>query len=292
MSKALFAVFFINALVAILAISFYRSAHSLSVSDYELHTHVSTDLRIVHLTDLHNSTFGDGNARLVAKAADQHPDLIFLTGDLLNADEERTDIATGLISGLSKISPVYISYGNHEKDYEEKYGVDLAKLYEEAGGIVLERSWRDVTVKENELRIGGIYGYCEREDLLESNEADPEEVQFLLDFQNTDRETMLLCHMPFCWLHTGSLDSYNIDTVWAGHVHGGQVILPFIGGMYGPDFGWFPGRLQGLFSSDDGEKHLILSRGLGSREKLPRLNNVPEVMVVDLVPEFSADSAG
>ena len=239
-------------------------------------------IRIVQLTDLHNSRFGPSNAWLVSKVAAQHPDLIFLTGDLLNADEDRTDIAVKLIEKLSQIAPVYISYGNHEVEYEEKYGMDLKPLYESAGGTVLERSYVDVTVRSVPLRIGGIYGYCLRPDLVASGEANPQEVQFLEEFQDTDREMMLLCHMPAAWLLWGSLEAYDIDTVWSGHVHGGQVILPGIGGLYGPDFGWFPGRLQGLYFSEDGSKTLILSRGLGNRDMIPRINNIPEIVVVDL----------
>lgn len=242
----------------------------------------ASGIRIVQLTDLHNSEFGPSNARLVSKVASQKPDLIFLTGDLLNSDQERTDVAVNLIGKLSQIAPTYISYGNHEAEYEEKYGTDLKPLYESAGGTVLDRSYVDIEVNGARLRIGGIYGYCLRPDLLDSGEAVPEEVHFLEDFQNTDRETMLLCHMPAAWLQWGSLDAYQIDTVWSGHVHGGQMIFPLIGGLYGPDFGWFPGRLQGLYSSQDGSSTLILSRGLGNRDKIPRLNNIPEILVADM----------
>lgn len=252
----------------------------------------ASGIRIVQLTDLHNSQFGPFNAWLVSKVASQHPDLIFLTGDLLNADNKRTDIAVNLIEKLSQIAPTYISYGNHEMEYEEKYGTDLKPLYESAGGTVLERSYVDVTVQGVPLRIGGLYGYCLRPDLVGSGEANPQEVHFLEEFQHTDRKTMLLCHMPAAWLLWGSLDAYDIDTVWAGHVHGGQVIIPRIGGLYGPDFGWFPGRLQGLYSSEDGSKTLILSRGLGNRDKIPRLNNIPEIMVVDLGPDSGDHGAG
>lgn len=76
-----------------------------------------------------------------------------------------------------------------------------------------------------------------------------------------------------------------MDRVFSGHVHGGEGILPFVGGLYTPDFGWFLGKLQGVYYSNEGNKELIISRGLETTESVPRFKNVPEVVVVDLVPQ-------
>lgn len=222
---------------------------------------------------------------LIDRIASQSPDLILLTGDLLNSGEPVTEIATNLISSLCEIAPVYLSLGNHEIEYQDNFGTDITQLYQDAGAIVLEHQYRDITVKGQSLRIGGIYGYCLPDKYLETEEADLSECMFLWDFENTDRYKILLSHLPIAWLKNDALEEWNVDCVFSGHLHGGQVILPGIGGVYAPDMGWFPGRLKGVFDSEDGKRHLVLSAGLGNTEVIPRFNNIPEIVCVDLVPE-------
>lgn len=266
--------------------NFYQSKHALTCSSYTIQTlKLQNAIRIAHLTDLHNSEFGEKNQNLIDLVAEQSPDLILITGDLLNSDEPQTDIATDLIKKLSGIAPVYISLGNHELEYEENYGTDIVHTYEEAGAMVMDRQYEDITVKGQQIRLGGIYGYCLPEKYLESGEADEEECAFLSDFQDTDLYTILMCHMPVSWLLSDGLDEWDVDCVFSGHVHGGQVILPFIGSVYGPDFGWFPGKLWGVYDSAEGNKKLILSKGLGNTEWIPRWNNIPEVVVTDILPQ-------
>lgn len=275
-------------LIAAVGASFLLSSRGLSVTRCSITAQGFTQpVRIVQLTDLHNSVFGAHNERLVRMVAEQEPDLILVTGDLLNLNEERTDIAEEFIEQLAAIAPIYVSYGNHEAAYEKNYGSDLRELYSEAGANVLEYSWADLTVKGQQIRLGGIYGYCLPGDLLSTGEAREDECIFLERFQETGAYKILMCHMPYSWLVSGSLDYWNVDCVLCGHVHGGQVRIPFVGGLWAPDQGWFPGRESGLYRSEDGSKVMVLSRGLGNTDRLPRFNNVPEVLVLDLLTESS-----
>lgn len=264
----------------------YRSKFLLQISTLEITSEkITNKVRIVQLSDNHNSIFGENNQKLITKVKEQAPELILMTGDLINSNENNTNIATNLITSLCDIAPVYVSIGNHEIEYRENYGIDIVQLYEKAGAIVLDKQYEDIIVNEQRIRLGGIYGYCLPAKYLKTKEANPEECAYLTDFQSTDSYTILMCHMPVCWLINDGLNEWNIDCVCAGHAHGGQIRIPYIGGLWAPDQGWFPGRESGLYYSSDNNKVLVLSRGLGSNEKIPRFNNIPEIVVINLDPK-------
>lgn len=114
------------ACVFLLLLSRYLSARGLAVSRYTLTSDkLDQTVRMVHLTDLHNSEFGAGNRRLIEKVAEQEPDLIVITGDLLNQNDARTDVAESLVRDLCQISPVYVSFGNHETVHMTQFGCIL-----------------------------------------------------------------------------------------------------------------------------------------------------------------------
>lgn len=279
-------VIIILALVVCIFIELYRSKYLLQVSVSEISSDkISDEIRIVQLSDNHNSVFGEDNQKLIELVKEQNPDLVLITGDIVNSDEANTDIATNLIAALCDIAPVYVSVGNHEVEYQDNYKTDLLQLYEKSGAIVLDKQYEDIIIRKQQIRLGGIYGYCLPAKYLETNEADPEECEFLADFQNTDCYTILMCHMPVCWLINNGLNEWDVDCIFAGHAHGGQIRIPYVGGLWAPDQGWFPGKESGLYYSQDNSKVLVLSRGLGSNEKIPRFNNIPEIVVADIVPK-------
>lgn len=263
--------------------SLYSSKYLLDVSEYTIESSkIEKPIRIVQLTDLHNSEFGSENTKMVSLIQKQQPDIILITGDLVNCDNPEYNIALNLVSKITSIAPVYISWGNHEIAFEKKYSINLEDLFENAGAHVLDYKYIDISVNEENIRLGGIYGYCLSARYLKTYEASKKECDFLTEFQTTDRYKILMCHMPVCWILNHGLDDWDVDCVMSGHVHGGQIILPFIGGVYAPDFGRFPGKLEGLFYSSDGTKMMVLSRGLGTVESIPRFNNIPEIVVMNL----------
>ncbi len=264
--------------------SLYASKRFLSCSYYSIEDErIAHPFRIVMLSDLHNSVFGKNNERLVRKVMEQDPDIVMITGDLVNETEKDLSIALGLIETLSKNVPVYVSLGNHEINFQKRYGTDISSIYEEAGAKVLDFEYEDVEVNGEMIRLGGVYGYCLAERYLSSGEAKADEVSFLKEFQDTDLYTILMCHMPVTWIINNSLNEWDCDLVMCGHAHGGQIRMPFVGGLYAPDQGYWCGKEMGLYYSNDQKKIMLLSRGLGSTEKIPRMNNIPEIVVIDMM---------
>ena len=280
---------FVGLLVIIAAWSCWGllgSKYGLEVTNYVLSSpKLTAPIRVVQLTDLHNSEFGESNERLVRMVKKQNPDLILMTGDMLNGREDETEIAVNLVRRLTGVAPVYFSYGNHEVTHERTFARDLTALFEEAGATVLDRTYKDVTVNGQTIRLGGIYGYCLPEKYYSSGEAKRWECEYLKEFQDTESYTLLLAHLPTCWIRNDNLDIWKIDCVFSGHEHGGQIRLPLIGGLYAPDQGFLPGRSSGIYTSQDGRRVMVLSRGLGSGVGVPRFNNVPEIVVADILPQ-------
>ena len=271
-------------------ISLYVSKFSLKVKNYDLNSEINNVfLRIVNLSDLHSATFGEGNSRLIEKVADERPDIICMTGDSVSSTDTDFSVATNLVGALKIIAPVYVSLGNHETDLSESELSRFISEVESAGGTVLEKEYVDVVINGKDVRIGGTSGYALWMEFWEDSYGKKyidywdddsfSEQRFLLDFQDTDAYKILLLHRPesptLFWADKGW---YDVDLVLSGHTHGGHIRLPFIGGLYAPEEGWFPKYEYGHFNKNGVD--VISSAGLGNSEGLPRFNNIPEIVSV------------
>lgn len=265
--------------------SFYSSKYSLTVTFYSLDTGKLEDtLRIVQLSDLHSHEFGEDNEELLEQVGALEPDLIFCTGDMINAGEDNSEMLQKLLENLTRIAPVYFSLGNHEIAYMENHGsTELEEEVASAGAVYLNGTWEDVTLEGiGTVRIGGMYRYafCP-EEVSEEEYAQDRTAQFLKTYEDTDALRLLLVHRPdsFCFGDAG--ERWHVDLIFSGHAHGGQVRLPLLGGVYGGDLGWFSEYVDGLHTL--GNCHMVISRGLGSSpNKIPRWNNIPEILVMDV----------
>ena len=265
---------------------YYFTDPELIVTQYTVEVDLDKPLRIVHLTDLHSNVFDTGNDVLVQMVAVQEPDLILMTGDMMDKSDENADVVCDLIRQLTPIAPVYIGYGNHEYDWMKAHSESLTPVLTEAGATVLDVEYLDITVKDQTLRLGGLMGYYRQPGMFPvSQEQRERELAFAENFEDTDRYKVLLNHIPTAWLDWEYIDKYPVDLVLTGHYHGGQIRLPLVGGLYAPYVGLFPEYTEGMFTGELAT--CVLSTGLGSSPGIPRINNPPQIVVVDLIPEKS-----
>lgn len=248
---------------------------------------LSSEIKLVLISDLHDHEFGENNLELVNMIAQEEPDLILMAGDFTNDESENEDIVLSLVKKLAKIAPIYFSMGNHELDYESRMGVDLAEKITDAGATVLEVAYEDIMISGESIRIGGMYEYAfalDGNDSTKPENMDSDVYQFLTEFQNTDNFKLMMAHRPDSFIFGEASKTWDIDLVVSGHAHGGQVVLPFFGGLWAPDQGWFPEYVHGLHEKD--KIDIFITSGLGSQpEAVPRFNNPPEVAVITLTPE-------
>lgn len=269
--------------VLIVIYCFYENNH-LIVTRYTVETDFHNSLRIVQLTDLHEKEFGKDNKQLIEAVKNENPDIIVMTGDMQNKDDEDTSTVENLIQNLSKIADVYYSYGNHEKSWEKNFNRNFADVVKEAGGIIVDNDFVDIEINGNAIRIAGYMGYYSASHMLTHTEEEQHlEEEFKEAFENTDRYKILLNHIPTSWVDWGYLDDYSINLVFSGHYHGGQMVLPIVGPLYAPYIGFFPENVKGIYKGE--QTTCVLSTGLGTEYYIPRVNNPPEIVVVDLVKE-------
>lgn len=258
----------------------------LTVTNYKIKSdRIKKDTRIVLISDLHDNEFGKNNKHLIDQIAKQNPDLILLDGDMINEGSENVNQALHLIRKLRKIAPVYYALGNHELGYIRRETSNLFVQLKKAGANVLEQEYQDITVNHNKIRIGGIYEYAFRVDdkgKMSKEAMIPKIRNFLEDFQDSDSFKIMMSHRPDSFIFGQAADTWKIDLVVSGHAHGGQVRIPGKGGLYGADQGWFPKYVDGIHHFKT-VKNMVITRGMGSdKEKLPRFNNIPEIVVIDL----------
>lgn len=263
---------------------YYHSSFDLTVSEYSIKTDISSPIRIAHLSDLHNVEFGDENSELINMVRQQEPNLIVMSGDMINREEENLSVIRNLISGLSEIAPIYYGYGNHEIDWEETWEKDLNEELSDEKVVVLNNKYVLTTICGEKVVIGGYMGYYHQPHMLTTNgEQRIIERAFADEFDNRDQFKILINHIPTAWVDWDYINKYPVDVVFSGHYHGGMIRIPFIDrGVYAPYVGWFPPHTKGIFAGS--QATCVLSAGLGSEHRIPRFNNPPEIAVVDLVP--------
>lgn len=277
------------AIAVFIKVEIYISYNSLEAEEYTISSdRINSEVKLALISDLHDHTFGEKNEELVQMLKEQEPDLILMAGDIINDISKDSHVAVELIEQVKDIAPVYYSLGNQEEDYIGRGTSDLLNELKDAGAIVLDESYQDIQVNGNAIRLGGMYDYAfalDGNNTTRKKNMRPSLYQFLTDFQDTDSYRLMMAHRPDSFIFGDAAKTWEIDLVVSGHNHGGQVILPFLGGIYGGDQGWFPKYVDGVHHFKK-VKNMVITRGLGSgEEKLPRFNNKPEVVMIYLEKE-------
>ena len=238
--------------------------------------------RIVQVSDLHNAEFGRGNNELLEVIEDCRPDIIVATGDIIDSGRTDTLTAALFVEKALKTTPVYYVTGNHEARLLEQGGTGkdeyfkLESIMVNAGANVLHGESVSIERGESEIQIIGI----DDPEYLRLNKYAGENritLSNIDEFIKEDIFTVLLSHRPELFEEYAKS---GVNLVIAGHAHGGQFCLPFVGGLFAPNQGFFPRYDSGLYEKNNTK--MVVSRGLGNSAVPIRFNNRPEIVVIEL----------
>ena len=231
--------------------------------------------RIVHVSDLHNAEMGEDNEKLLTMLREADPDMIAITGDLIDSRNTNVEIALQFAQEAMKIAPCYYISGNHEARVNEYEELKIGLV--SAGVIILEDAQTEISIEGQTITLIGVNDPSFQTDYLF---GDAETVMSSkLTELHTDGEafTILLSHRPELF---GAYVAHDVDLVLSGHAHGGQFRLPFLGGLVAPNQGFFPEYDAGLYTEEN--TNMLVSRGIGNSILPFRINNRPEVIVIEL----------
>lgn len=262
---------------------FYVGNNSISVTRLEYYSSKIdkglSGFKIVLVSDLHNHNFGEGQSRLINLINEERPDIIAVTGDLIDKRRTDIDIAMAFILNAVKIAPVYYVTGNHEiksDKYEELYIRLIA-----SGVNVMDNNSKTINCKGCEFELTGLKdaaSFCSGQNAIDAcaKRMIGDTLKSLIN-NKSSRLNVLLAHRPEL------IDIYSecgADLVLSGHAHGGQARLPLAGGLYAPAQGILPKYTSGIYYY--GSTGIAVSRGLGNSLFPIRIFNPPEIVTVTL----------
>lgn len=222
--------------------------------------------RIVQISDLHNAEFGKENKKLLETIRSCSPDIIIITGDLVDSNHTNVERAVAFVKEAVKIAPVYYVTGNHEYWLDPSENEQMMQGILAAGAYDLDDEAVRIEKGDSSFLLVG----------LDDQHLSDETLKNLLQEQKNEL-SIVLAHEP---QYLQNYANAEADLVLTGHAHGGQIRLPFVGGIVAPDQGFLPEYTSGKYNRADTE--MIVSRGLGNSIIPVRLFNYPEVVCVEL----------
>lgn len=262
----------------------YRELHTFRVTRYQVASpKLAGEKTWVFLSDLHNQVYGVNNCGLIDAVKKESPDLILIGGDMLVGKNGHSyEPALSCVKELVKIAPVYYANGNHEErmklkpqKYDQSYALYRERLLNL--GVHLLENESIVLSDESKVRLTGLEIPLECYTHLKRREMPEGAIKERIGNRDPESFQVLLAHNPS---YMKKYLAWGADLILSGHLHGGMVRIPGIGGVIGPDFVLFPkysGEMRRV-----GDQTVIVSKGLGTHTIHIRLFNPAEVVVLSL----------
>ena len=278
MKKKIIISLIIIVLLSLISYYLYYENNTLQVSNYIVTSdRVPEDFnnyKIVQISDFHNTKSKKLHNSLVKEIKNIKPNIIVITGDFI--DGNRTDVNTSitLIKNIKDIAPIYYVTGNHEASTES-----YSKLQEELiNNNVIILNGKSEVIENNDgiINLIGLDDPAFNGDPYRDDKTTIKDELKAITYDKSNF-TILLSHRP------EQINTYaeeNFDLVLSGHAHGGQIRIPFLGGLVAPNQGLFPKYTSGLYEKDDTK--MIVSRGIGNSIIPFRINNRHELVVITL----------
>lgn len=252
-------------------------SNTLEIKNYSLSTDkINSQVRFVFISDLHCREYGEKNRDLVAKINEHNPDFIAVGGDMVNKYSSDDHVMRELLPQLAEIAPTFCILGNHELYIKDE--IDFNNDIDSTGAKLLDNEMVTLNINGEKILLGGMSDFPYYE--YNAPDYNTPERYFWDDFKERSKDcySILLHHQPE---YLGSImQDSNVDLVMCGHTHGGAIQIPFVGGLFAPNQGFFPKYDKGEFDLYDTK--MIISAGLGDAYPILRMNNCPEISVVEI----------
>ena len=278
----------IGVIVFLCIVEWIREIVSFMVTHYDIVSEklnkLTKEKKIVFLTDLHNNSYGKNNEKLFDAVKSQNPDFILIGGDMLvGKPEVSTKVAEDFVTKLTEICPVYYANGNHEqrmKIYPEKFWTKYQEYktsVEQSGVQFLENEHIDLMFETCPVQVHGLEIPREGYKKFRKTNVSLEQIEERIGKADVSKYQILLAHNP---IYADTYLQWGADLILSGHLHGGVVRLPGVGGIITPQFRLFP-KYSGELTVKDG-KSVVVSKGLGTHTIKIRFLNPAEIVVLHL----------
>ena len=260
----------------------HRENKKISFSSYRIKDkRLKKNAKIVMISDLHNACYGEKNSELLHVVETISPDLILVAGDVIVGKTGLSvDTGVGFLNPLGESFPVFVGKGNHEMrtSIYEKYGDMWETLYERTKDKVHWLINDSIYLADYNMTIYGLDmkpEYYRRFKKLYMDSAYLEE-----ELRKPDKRSynILIGHDPD---YFEEYAAWGADLCVSGHVHGGLIIIPHLGGLISPMIKFFPKYYKGVYNI--GDSHMIVSAGMGLHTLKIRVNNEPDLVTINLV---------